>query len=244
MRRTLVLATLVATVTTLSVATAGAQGEDTEQFCDANWKISKVFSGLGGGEDQPSAEEFQKADAKLAPLLDDAEASVPAEIEPQVTAAIGLLRQGLETASQDPSFFETGGQIDAWAFDNCDYQTVDVTGTEYKFSGLPKKLEPGRTMFRLTNEGAELHELVVFSIKTKTPLKKLLANEKRAEKESVFAGAAFAEQDQSGYAYVQLKKGRHAAVCLVPVGATDPNVEPPEGPPHAAEGMAQEFQVA
>jgi hypothetical protein len=246
MRRTLVLITLVATATTLSVATAGAQGDSNAQFCNANWKISKIFAGLGSGgpDEQPTPEQFAAADAKLAPLLDDAEASIPAEIESAVTPGIALLRQGLETASQDPTLFEAGAQIDAWAYDNCDYQTVDVTATEYKFSGLPKNLDPGRTMFRLTNEGAELHEMVIFNIKTKTPLKKLLANEKRAEKESVFAGATFAEQDQAGYAYVQLKKGRHAAVCFVPVGATDPNAEPPEGPPHFHEGMFKEFQVA
>jgi len=240
MRRTLVLATLVATVTTLSVATAGAQGEDTEQFCDANWKISSVFSTI---PEEPTDAQIEKIDAKLAPLLDDAEASAPAEIEPQVTAAVAALRNGIAAAFEDPSIPENGRAIDAWAYDNCDYQTVDVTGTEYEFSGIPKKLEPGRTMFRFTNEGAEIHELSFGRIKTKTPLKKLLADEKRAEKEVEQLSGTFAVQDETAYAYVNLKKGRHAAVCFVPVGSTDPDTEV-EGPPHVAEGMFKEFQVA
>jgi hypothetical protein len=244
MRRLLVLATLVATATTLSVTTAGAQDDSTEQFCNVNWKISRIFNSIGGGPDGPSEEELAEIDAKLAPLFDQAEQAIPAEIQQQVTDAIAVLRQGIATAFEDPTVEENGAAIDAWAFDNCGYQTVEVTGTEYQFEGIPKNLDAGKTMFKFTNEGAELHELAIGYITTKTPLKKLLANEKRAEKEVRPVSGTFAEQDGTGYAYAALKKGRNVAVCFVPVGTTDPNAEPPEGPPHAAEGMVKEFKVS
>ena len=72
---------------------------------------------------------------------------------PQVTAASATLRQGIENTFQDPTLQENGNAIDTWAADNCGYQVVDVHATEYHFAGIPKKLEPGRTIFKLTNDG-------------------------------------------------------------------------------------------
>jgi hypothetical protein len=241
----LVLATLVATIATLTVAATAAQAApSTKKFCDANWKISEVFNSLfSGGDEGPSDAQLQRADAKLAPLLDQAEQSVPADIEPEVTPALATLRQGLKTAFDDPTLGEHGAQIDGWAFDHCKYQAVDATATEYKFSGIPKNLTAGRAIFKLTNDGAEVHELSVAHIKTKTPLKKLLADEKRANKETTFLGSTgpVAETDTS-YAYVQLPKGRAVAVCFIPVGTTDIN-NIGNGKPHAAMGMVREFTV-
>ena len=45
-------------------------------------------------------------------------------------------------------------------------------------------------MFQLTNDGAEVHEIAVAHIKTNTPIKKLLSDEKRADKETVFLGGS------------------------------------------------------
>jgi hypothetical protein len=245
-KRALVVATVVATISTFTLAASTAHAApSTKKFCDANWKISDVFSSLFEGGDQgPSDAQLEKADAKLAPLLDQAEQSVPADIEPEVTPALTSLRQGFKTALDDPTLQEHGQAIDAWAFDHCKYQAVDVTATEYKFSGIPKKLTAGRTMFKLTNDGAEVHEIGVAHIKTKTPLKTLLSDEKRGDKETEFLGGTgpVAEGD-TAYAYVQLPKGRTAAVCFIPVGTTDIN-SIGSGKPHAAMGMVREFKVS
>lgn len=244
MRRMFVVATLVAMVGTTSVATTSAHAApSTTKFCDANWKISNVFNSIS---DKPTAAQTKKIQTKIDSILDDAEAAVPAEIEPQVTAAAGVLRQGFEAAFEDPALEENGKAIDAWAADNCGYQVVDVHASEYQFDGIPKTLEPGRTVFRLTNGGKELHELGVARIKTKTPLKKLIASQKRAEKETEFGAGTFAVQDDVAFAYVDLKNGRYAAVCFVPVGSVDPEeeVHGHQGPSHASQGMAQEFKVS
>ncbi len=241
MRKMLVLATLVATVATTAAAmTPASAAPSTKKFCDVNWKVSTVLNSI---PQKPTAAQTKKIQAKIDALLDQAAGVVPAEIEPQVTAASATLRQGIENAFQDPTLQENGNAIDTWAADNCGYQVVDVHATEYHFAGIPKKLEPGRTVFKLTNEGKEVHEVAVARIKTKTPIKKLLADEKRANKETEFAGATFATQGQTAYAYVLLKNGRHAAVCFVPTGSTDPNT-PGTGPPHASQGMFQEFTVS
>jgi hypothetical protein len=237
----LVLATLVATVGTMSMAMVSAHAAPSKKkFCDVNWKVSTFLNSI---PNNPTAAQTKKIESKIDALLDDAAAVVPPEIEPQVTAASAVLRQGLETAFQDPTLQENGQAIDVWAADNCGYQVVDVHATEYHFAGIPKKLDPGRTIFRLANDGKEIHEVAVVRIKTKTPLKKLLADEKRAHKETVDAGFTFATQGTTGYAYVDLKNGRHAAVCFVPVGSVDPNTRV-DGPPHASQGMVQEFHVS
>jgi hypothetical protein len=47
MRRTLVLATLVATIGALGVTTSAAYAAPSvKQFCNANWKISETFNSL------------------------------------------------------------------------------------------------------------------------------------------------------------------------------------------------------
>jgi hypothetical protein len=239
-----VLATLVATIGGLGVTTSAAYAAPSvKQFCNANWKISEIFNSLFSGGSGPTDAQLQRADAKLAPILDAAQSSVPAEIEADVSPAITTLRQGLKAALDDPTLQQHGKAIDAWAYDNCGYQTVDATATEYKFSGIPKKLKAGRTMVKLTNGGAQVHEIGVAHIKTQTPIKTLLANEKRANKETVFLGGSGpVAQGSSSYTYLTLSKGRAAALCFIPVGTTDIN-NIGNGKPHAAMGMVREFTV-
>lgn len=236
------LATLVATLGTTSIASAHA-GPSTKQFCDADWKITALSNSI---PDEPTDAQIKKIETKINAVLVGAAAFIPPEIAPQVAAAAATLQQGLEAASQDSSLQENARVIDSWVADNCGYQVVDVHATEYHFAGIPKTLEPGRTLLRLTNDGKELHELVVSGIKTKTPLKKLVANEKRAEKETEFASATFSVQGDATYAFVDLKKGRYGVVCNVAVGSVDPaqEVHAHHGPSHASQGMATEFKVS
>ena len=241
MKKLLVLAALVATAGSIcmAIAPAGA-APSTKKFCNANWKISQVFNTL---PQDPKPGQIEQYQAKIDSLLDQAEPVAPADIAPQVTAAAAILHAGIQSAFSNPTLQDYGQQIDAWAFDNCGYQTVDVHATEYHFAGIPKKLKPGRTIVKLTNDGAEVHQIGVAHIKTNTPVKTLIANEKRAEKETEFLGGAFATQGQTSFGYVNLKDGRTVAICFIPVGTTDPNTEV-HGPPHASKGMVQEFKVA
>ena len=45
--------------------------------------------------------------------------------------------------------------------DNCGYQVIDVTATDYAFDGIPADAEAGKTLIRITNDGTEYHEVVL-----------------------------------------------------------------------------------
>jgi hypothetical protein len=242
-RRLLVLVSGVALVGAIGIGpvAAGPSG-DVTRFCDLNFEVSQLFN--RAPDEDASDEEIQEFQQELYALLDEAASIAPPEIAAQVSSAVAALRADLDAAFEDPAVQEASQAIDQWAFANCGYQTADVTGFEYEFDGIPKTLQTGKTAFNFTNEGAELHEIVVFRIKTDTSVKKLLKlPDRKVEKQVQEIGGTFALQGESGVAYLDLKKaGRYAALCFVPVGSIDPEEEV-EGPPHTAEGMVYEFKV-
>ena len=149
----------------------------------------------------------------------------------------------LEGAFDDPAVQEGIGVMDEWALENCDYEVVEVTGVDYAFEGLPDTLATGQTVFSFTNDGTELHEMILFRVKTDTPIEDLLADEETAEQETEAVGAAFAGPGDSGSGYAVVKKaGRYAAVCFIPQGTTSFETEG-TGPPHFTLGMVTEFTV-
>jgi uncharacterized cupredoxin-like copper-binding protein len=242
-RRLLVLASAAACAGAIGIApvAAGPSG-DVARFCDLNFEVSQLFN--RAPDEDASDEEIQEFQQELYALLDEAASIAPPEIAAQVSSAVAALRADLNAAFDDPAVQEASQAIDQWAVANCGYQTADVTGLEYEFDGIPKTLQTGKTAFNFTNEGAELHELIVFRIKTDTPLKKLLRlPDRKVEKQVQEIGATFALQGESGVAYLDLKKpGRYAALCFIPVGSIDPEEEV-DGPPHTEEGMVYEFRV-
>ena len=48
---------------------------------------------------------------------------------------------------------------------------------------------------------------------------------------------------EDGYAVVELEPGDYIALCFIPTGMTSDEGPPPEGPPHAMQGMVAEFTV-
>ena len=148
--------------------------------------------------------------------------------------------------------------------------TVEVTGVEYAFQGLPTSLPAGSEL-TFTNAGAEVHELVLLRIADDTTetLEELLAMEAEGldpigEGLVEFIGGAplFAAPGAVAEGTLPLEQeGRYAALCFIPQGVTDmsaleflgpdadPADAPPEvqelagNPPHLALGMIQEFTV-
>ncbi len=47
---------------------------------------------------------------------------------------------------------------------NCGYPVIDVTAQEYAFVGIPEEIAAGPTIFNITNEGEQVHEMIVFRI--------------------------------------------------------------------------------
>lgn len=244
----LVAAATIAATAALGVPVAGAQEEGNQSdagtqdavqtdpaFCKAMTDITIFFTRLDG---QPT----KKQQRKINRLLDAVERNAPAELTEPVTTAVEGTRAGNDDS---PEVDEALGTINQFVADNCGYPVYDVTGREYEFTGVPSTVDTGVNLFRFTNEGAELHEMAILRIKGDESIEELLElPERQAEKKIQFMGGTFAEQNGTGIAYVDFKKpGRYAAVCFIPVGTVDPEAEPPEGPPHAAEGMVAEFEV-
>ncbi len=146
--------------------------------------------------------------------------------------------------------------------------TIEVTGTEYAFDGVPALVAPGAE-FTFTNGGEEVHELIIIKVvdgesRTLEEILALPEEESDALVEQFMgvvidtpSGEPFnPEGDDTSITVTD--PGRYAVICFFPQGLdeatfeaamaeADPNAEGPppfpEGPPHAVLGMAAEFTV-
>jgi hypothetical protein len=209
-----------------------AAGGETAAFCDARVGLEQAFAG------QPPDVQA------ITGMLDDLQAAAPTDLAASVEGLSTVLTAAAESGTdpaQDPAFVENLHPVDEFALGECGYDTVDVTGLDYSFEGLPETIEAGTvTALKLTNEGAEPHVIVVFKINEgdDITLDELLAlPEDQVAQHATFAFAASAEPGTWGASFVELEPGRYAAFCPIPVGGES-------GPPHFMEGMADEFQVS
>lgn len=253
MRRLLVLVSGVACAGAIGIApvAAGPSG-DVDPFCQGRVDIEEEFGKLFSEEGEEPDPDVVDA---INGLLDDLDATAPPEIASQVTTVTAALRQAIETGFEqdpfeDPAVQEAGDAIDVFVNNNCGFEILDVTGLEYEFEGIPKSVPAGVVGFSFTNDGAEVHELVIFRIKGGESLKKLLKlSEKKLEKKVEFINATEAPPGESaGTIYADLKPGRYGAVCHIPVGTTDESQleeehEDEDVPSHVDEGMYQQFKV-
>jgi hypothetical protein len=124
---------------------------------------------------------------------------------------------------------------------------VAVSATEYRFDGLDAMSATGEYAVTLTNEGQELHELIVVRLADEeTPLEELIASDEEPEMTEIAFTFACPGATADVTAANLDQPGRYVAVCFIPVGTT-PETAPEDfetlGPPHAAQGMAQEFFI-
>ena len=197
-----------------------------------------------------ATEEFATV---LEPKLDAALETAPDEIASEVETLVGLVREGLESGddtSSDPEYMAADESIDVYVAESCGYDTIDVSAVEYAFQNLPSTLPAGRTAFAFTNEGEEIHEMVLFRINddvTETIEELLALPEEEALGKVVFAGVTFSAQGGTDTETIELAPGRYGAVCFIPVGTMDMTAlqseEEPSGPPHFTAGMQAEFTV-
>jgi plastocyanin len=148
--------------------------------------------------------------------------------------------------------------------------TLDVGGVEYAFTDLPISVPVGTTL-TFTNNGAEVHEMVLVRIAdgVTESLEELLAMDaegrdpmKEGLVEMVGDMPLFAAPGTTAEGTRTLEsEGRYVVLCFIPQGLTDmsvleqlgpdasPEDLPPEvqaimaNPPHFALGMIQEFTV-
>ena len=93
----------------------------------------------------------------------------PAEIRKDIDLLVGATRQAAQTgdfeaAFETPTVDEAETRTHAFDLENCKWAKVDVSGKDYSFSGVPKKVKAGPVSFEFTNDGKEPHEFVLFKV--------------------------------------------------------------------------------
>lgn len=142
-------------------------------------------------------------------------------------------------------------------------ETVEITGVNYAFEGVPETVEPGTELSFTNASEDEVHEMVVVRIDDDEtrPLEELIGLGDAAQEVVEDVGVAVALPGEDGMVVdgelVMEEPGRYALLCFIPVGA-DPQVleelmaNPPaegeepdlgDGPPHVTQGMAAELTV-
>lgn len=145
--------------------------------------------------------------------------------------------------------------------------TINVTGQDYSFGGVPDVAASGAEFTFTNNSEAEVHEMVlvkVADVETRTIEELLELPEDESDTLVEFQGVLVAlpgeegsNPEGAGSSITVTEPGRYAIVCFIPQGA-DPEMVaeamagggesegPPDmgdGTPHAFLGMVAEFQV-
>lgn len=148
------------------------------------------------------------------------------------------------------AYFTASVDVGGYLSDNCDFETLDVTATNYQFDGFPETATAGTTILNFTNDGTEFHEVVLVQVAEgeDRPLEELLALPED-QVSSLITNKAFVLTPPGVQSYVtaDLDPGRYVALCFVPVGATPEALQ--SGVPINVEdgfmhGMVSEFTVS
>jgi hypothetical protein len=234
--------------TTDSTEAVGADGGEqatgaSDEFCGAIVEFNTAVVEVE--LDESSTEEDIKATGdQLAPLFDTIASEAPddlADTANELNEAVQALTEGDGEAFNADSTFETYGELLGGAVEACEFETVDVTGIDYAFQGVPETISAGTTAFAFTNASeSEEHELIILKKADGETLsfEEILAlPEEEAMEKAQFVAATFAPPGAEGSTLADLEPGSYAMACFIPVGGAE------DGPPHFTEGMFQEFTV-
>lgn len=188
----------------------------------------------------------------MTPLADAVVAATPEEIADGVDVLAGAVEEMASTGDgaifDRPDVAAASDTVHEFDIDNCGWTPVEVTAGDYSFDGIDGELAAGVTSFELTNDGAEMHELLLLRKNdgvTQGAEELLALSEEEAMALVTPVGEpAFAEPGDSGYVVADLTAGDYIAICFIPTGTVDPAGPPAEGPPHAMHGMSTEFTVS
>ena len=229
-------------------------GGDVDEYCAKTLEIETVpepeldFESMSEEEQAEAAKEF--ASTELQPLAQDIEAAAPEEISDDVAVLVAAVDEIAETgnfeAFEEPEVEAASDRVHEFDLESCGWEQVDVSAVDYAFEGIPESLDAGPTSFEFTNDSEkEFHELVLFRKNdgvTESVAELLELPEEEAMEKVTVKGGTFAAPGDGDPLVVELDAGEYAAVCFVPVGATEENQEG-TGPPHFVQGMVHEFTV-
>jgi hypothetical protein len=222
---------------TLLAAAATGCGNDSddaslsESACDAYAAIGAAMFGDPSGV----------ADARdaLVAGVDDELADAATVYGDAMVAALN----GDETALDGEPVTTAAAEIGAAATATCESDAaLDVGGIDFAYEGLPGQLPEGRIAIDFTNDttSAEPHEMVL--LRRADGVEESVAELLDLPEEELFSkvtptAVVFADtRGDEGHALVDLPAGNYIAICMIPTGG--------DGPPHAVEGMVDEFTVS
>jgi hypothetical protein len=250
----LIAAGLLTTVTTCGGGSAPAAAPPaaptaqaasaTAAVCGSLLRLDAVPAPEGGPDGPPPAAAVKEWGAATSPALDAALAQAPAVLTPSLTVLQPVFRaaatQGTGPDFENPAFTGAITAYETWAHENCGYQKVALTGTDFRFEGAPSTLDAGPVSILLENRSADGQFHVAHLAKAKdasttvdqvvhAPMEQLM------ELVEIVPGFAQAAPGQTGGFLADLEPGKYFLIC--PVGE--------EGElPHHVQGMITEVTVA
>lgn len=112
---------------------------------------------------------------------------------------------------------------------------VDVSLVEYEFDFDAGAITDGNVAFRLTNDGAEDHEMFLAKIPADLDIEAALQSEEEPEGTEDIGGTDVAAGESANLVFTEpLAQGRYAVLCFF---------ETEDGEPHALLGMWSEFTI-
>lgn len=246
--------TLMAVVAVLAItACGGGVSDEALAFCNDYAGVNTLIA-TGPDEENPEAWVNEVVSG-----LESLRTAAPSELDPAVgriaDSLLGPLQsldeEGFNDATGSQTFIDDSASVSDYLVNECDFGSVDVTAVDYAYDADLESVASGPTAFRFSNDGSEVHEMVMVRINddtTETIEELLDLPEEEAFAKVTDAGFAFQFPGGSTTFYADLEPGRYAFFCFLPVGATPDNMEALEsgqvdGPPHFTQGMIREFTV-
>lgn len=215
-----------------------------QQYCDKNlvletyppFKLSKP--GLAA---QQRIDELKRYATGLLGEAEGVLAVAPAQIKADLQVYVDTVKATAQTGTpaSRSAVAEAFGRIHAFDLANCGRTRVDLTSVEYSLQGVPKSVKPGPANFALANRGKEPHEMLLFRINddVKDPAADVLKlPEAEILKKAPLISRVSVQPGKDNYFVVDLRPGRYAIGCYIPVGGKS-------GPSHVTRGEFGEFTV-
>jgi hypothetical protein len=231
--------------------------ESSAAYCDARVAFENAgvppIGDLDSTSPEAQAEVWKDYANGLQPFVDSVASAAPDELSSDVDVLAGAVDELASTGDVDAVFArpEVGaadGNMHAFDLGNCGWTTRPVAVTEYAFD-LPGELDAGVTSFEVTNEGTELHQLLLLRKNdgvTETADELLaLSSEEILANATLVGFIDTVPPGETYHAVVDLEPGDYIAFCQNPVGTTSEDATPPDdAPPHYAQGEVSEFTVS
>ena len=185
--------------------------------------------------------------ASLLPALDRMEKASPQEVATDAATFVRLMRAaatGDDSALASPDLARADSAVDAYLLERCGYPEMALYAVEYEFDRVPDSVPAGPTAISLTDDGQELHQVVLLRVndgvdETMDALFDLPEEERTSKVTPV------AEVDvrpgRTNTSLVNLEPGRYILVCYVPKDSKGGVLG--HGDPHYADGMLAEVTV-